>query len=216
MNKLLKKDFTLAMHPTCIMFILLSTMLLIPNYPYYVVFFYTGLGIYFTCLLGRENNDIVYSMTLPVAKKDIVKARFEMIVILELIQIIVAVPFALLRQSFTHIPPNQVGMDANIALFGLSFIMLGIFNYIFLVKYYKNVMNVGKSFLYSSIGVFLYIAITETLCHIIPFFRDKLDTPDTMYIKEKLIVLAVGIIAYAVITLLTYKKSVKIFDKLDI
>ena len=39
MKKLLIKDFRLAMHPTVFLFWLLSSMLIIPNYPYYVVLF---------------------------------------------------------------------------------------------------------------------------------------------------------------------------------
>ena len=48
MLRLLQKEIRLAMHPTVPIFLLLSAMLLIPNYPYYVAFFYTGLGVFFT------------------------------------------------------------------------------------------------------------------------------------------------------------------------
>ena len=50
MKELLKKEFTLALHPTGWLFLGLSAMVLIPNYPYYVIFFYTGLALFFTCL----------------------------------------------------------------------------------------------------------------------------------------------------------------------
>lgn len=39
MKALLYKEFTLSMHPAAVLFLGLSAMLLIPNYPYYVVFF---------------------------------------------------------------------------------------------------------------------------------------------------------------------------------
>ena len=45
-------------------------------------------------------------------------------------QVILAVPFAILRQNF-NLLGNQVRMDANIAFFDLSFLMLGIFNLVF-------------------------------------------------------------------------------------
>lgn len=215
MMKLFLKEIRLTMHPTAIIFIALSLMLIIPNYPYYLIFFYTGLAAFFTCLNGRENNDVFYTMLLPVKKRDIVTARFLLITILELLQAIIAVPFAVLRQSF-NLPGNQVGMDANIAFFGLSFIMMGIFNFIFFTSYYKDVSKVGKSFILGSAAVFIYMAIMETLTHIIPFMRDKLDTPDTQYVKEKLTVLIIGIAIYAVLTFSAYVKSVKSFEKLDI
>lgn len=47
MKKLLRKEVLLSMHPTAIIFLALSMMLIIPNYPYYVIFFYTGLAIFF-------------------------------------------------------------------------------------------------------------------------------------------------------------------------
>ena len=58
MNRLLQKELRLAMHPASVGFLLLSALLLIPNYPYYVTFFYTSLGVFFICLGGRENKDV--------------------------------------------------------------------------------------------------------------------------------------------------------------
>ncbi|MEG2624491.1 MAG: ABC-2 transporter permease, partial [Clostridia bacterium] len=94
MKNLFYKECRLAAHPTSILFLLLSAMLLIPNYPYLVVFFYTSLAIFFVCLAGRENHDIFYTLSLPVAKRDIVRARFAFSVVLQLAQILIAVPFA--------------------------------------------------------------------------------------------------------------------------
>lgn len=215
MKKLLRKEVLLSMHPTAIIFLALSMMLIIPNYPYYVIFFYTGLAIFFTCLNGRENNDVFYTLSLPVTKKDVVKSRFLFVIILELAQVIIAIPFAIIRQSMP-LPGNQVGMDANIALFGLSFIMIGIFNYIFFGIYYKDVNNVGKAFAWSSTAVFVYMAVAETCAHVVPFVRDYLDTKDPEYLIYKLIVLFVGIVIYALLTHIIYKKSVKSFDAIDL
>ena len=215
MINLLKKEFSLAMHPTAPMFLALSAMLIIPNYPYYVVFFYTGLAIFFTCLSGRENNDIFYSMLLPVSKRKIVAARFIYAVILEMAQIAIAVPFALIRQSM-DIGGNAVGMDAGISLFALSLPMMTLFNAVFFGSYYKDVKKVGASFAKASIAMFLYIAVAETLAHIIPFMRDVLDTPDTEYVPEKLIVLAVCVLIYATGTFFVYRRAVKNFEKQDI
>ncbi len=215
MINLLKKEFSLAMHPTAPIFLALSAMLIIPNYPYYVVFFYTGLAIFFTCLSGRENNDIFYSMLLPVSKRKIVAARFIYAVILETAQIAVAVPFALIRQSM-DIGGNAVGMDAGISLFALSLPMMTLFNAVFFGSYYKDVKKVGASFAKASIAMFLYIAVAEMLAHIIPFMRDVLDTPDTEYVPEKLIVLAVCVLIYATGTFFVYRKAASDFEKQDI
>lgn len=215
MKNLLKKEIFLSMHPTAVIFLSFSLMLIIPNYPYYVTFFYTSLAIFFTCLNGRENNDVFYSLTLPITKKSIVTSRFAFVILLELAQLIIAVPFAIIRQSMP-LPGNQVGMDANIALFGLSFILFGLFNYIFFVTYYKNVNTVGKAFLKGSTAIFAYIIVAEACTHVIPFVRDYLDTKDPQYLNYKLIVLIIGIIIYTLLTFMSYKKSVRSFDALDL
>lgn len=79
MSKLIKKEFLLSMHPITPLMLLLSVMVLIPNYPYAVMFFYMTLAVFFTCMMGRENQDVIYSLTLPVAKSDIVKARISFV-----------------------------------------------------------------------------------------------------------------------------------------
>jgi hypothetical protein len=214
-RNLLRKEFRLAMHPTAIIFLSFSFMLIIPNYPYYVTFFYTGLAVFFTCLTGRENNDIAYSASLPVRKVDIVRSRYLFVVILEMAQLVLAVPFAAMRQSMP-LPGNIVGMDANIAFFGLSFLLLGLFNLSFFGIYYGDVSKVGKAFVVSSAVVFLFILIAEAAVHVLPFFRDVLDTKDPENLGPKLAVLGGGAIAFAALTLASYLKSAASFEAMDL
>lgn len=215
MKNLLRKELQLSLHPTVPIFLALSSMLLIPNYPYYVVFFYTGLAVFFTCLGGRENNDVFYTMMLPVAKRDIVRARFLFVVLFEAAQVIIAIPFAVIRQSMP-IPGNAAGMDANIALFGFSFAMLGIFNFIFFRIYYSDVEKVGKAFGFACVGVSVYMVAAETCDHVVPLVRDRLDTKDPLFLNEKLVVLAVGLIVYTVLTVLAFRKATRSFEALDL
>lgn len=215
MINLLKKEIFLSMHQTAPLFLLLSAMLLIPNYPYYVVFFYTGLAIFFTCLTGRENNDVFYTTSLPIPKTHVVKARFLFVISLQLKQVIIAIPFAVIRQQYI-IGGNLAGMDANIALFGISFVMLGVFNLVFLPLYYKDLKKVGGAFVKASIAVFVFILLAEAAVQVVPFFRDVLDTPDNLFLTEKLTVLAIGIVIYIAASLTAYKISVKRFLASDL
>lgn len=216
LNKLFYKELRLVTHPTSIMFFGLAALMLIPNYPYYVTFFYTALGVFFCCLSGRENNDIFYTAMLPVAKGDIVRARFLFACTLELVQFALAVPFALIRQSFSAVPPNQVGIEANIAFFGLAFVMMGLFNLVFFTRYYKNPDNVGKCFAVASVVMFVYMTVMEALVHAVPFMRDCIDTTDAYFVKEKLVFLFAGAAVYALLTFAAMKISVKSFQKLDL
>ncbi|MEG1567826.1 MAG: ABC-2 transporter permease [Anaerovoracaceae bacterium] len=214
MIKLIKKEIMLAMHPIVPIMLLLSVMVLIPNYPYIVIFFYVSMAIFFTCLSGRENNDVVYSLNLPVAKKNIVKARFAFAIIMEFMQLLIMIPFAVLNQNINPIG-NQAGMDANIALFAIAFIVYGLFNFVFFSNYYKNVSKVGIAFVKSSVLLFILTGIDIVSTHAIPFVRDVLDTPDSKYLLQKVIFLLFGLLAYSMLTAITYKKSVVNFEKQD-
>lgn len=215
MKHLLYKEWTLARHPTSILFLLLAAMLLIPNYPYYVAFFYVTLGIFFICLTGRENRDIYYTALLPVSKGAIVRARITFVLLLETAELLLAVPLGLLRQSFP-LPGNAVGMDANLSLIALAMPMLALFNAVFFSLYYASPNKVGKAFAWGSVAQGVYMLIAEALVHVLPFFRDVLDTPDTQYLGVKLILLAVCAVVFVLANLLTIQRCARRFEKLDL
>ena len=77
---LLKKEWKLVMMPVPLLFLLLSALVLVPNYPYYVTFFYTTLGIFLMMQSARENRDLYYMALLPDKARDgpgAVPAHFE-------------------------------------------------------------------------------------------------------------------------------------------
>ncbi|MDD2522414.1 MAG: ABC-2 transporter permease [Anaerolineaceae bacterium] len=117
MKNLLYKELSLSVQPLNYLFLAMAAMLLIPSYPYEVVFFYQTLGIFFIFLLGNTNNDLFFTALLPVRKQDVVRARFATVIIFELLQIVVSVPFALLRSRLNG-APNLAGVEANLTLFG--------------------------------------------------------------------------------------------------
>jgi hypothetical protein len=215
MKNLLLKEFRLATHPTNFIFLSLSALLLIPGYPYYIVFFYTMLGVFFLCLAGRENRDVEYSLSLPVRKRAIVKARVAYAALIEIMQVLVTIPFVLIRRGITP-AENAVGMDANVAFFGLSLLMLGLFNVIFFIGYYKNPSKVGKPLIVGSTVAFLYIVLVEGCTYVVPFFRDVLDTPDPQFLPAKLAVLGAGLAAFTALTLAAFRISAARFEVLDL
>ncbi len=215
MKALLKKELALALHPVNVIFLAMSAFLLIPNYPYYVTFFYTSLGIFFVCLTGRENHDVDYTMLLPVRRRDLVRARIGFAVGIEIAQLLTCIPFAIISQRINRLP-NMVGMEANIAFFGLAMVVLGIFNLCFFPMYYGCPGKVGIWFVISSVVEALAIVGMELAAHFIPFFRRKLDTHDTVYIPEKLLVLALGAALFVVLTLVACRISEKRFEQVDL
>jgi hypothetical protein len=215
MKQLMFKEFKLSMHPIAYIFLSLSALLCIPNYPYYVTFFYTCLGIFFVFQGNRENRDIYYMMALPIRKRDIVKARFYLVVCIEMAQVIVCIPFAFIRNKFIPLN-NQVGIEANIAFIGLSFVLLGLFNLVFLTQHYKSGYKIGVPFVLSSAVICIYIIIAEVLDHVVPYMKSVCESVTAEALIKQIPILIVGMIFYVAITVLAYKKSADSFEKLDL
>ncbi|MBI9049212.1 MAG: ABC-2 transporter permease [Anaerolineaceae bacterium] len=215
MLNLLRKEFKLSVHPTCFIFLSFGSMLLIPNYPYYVAFFYQTLAIFFMFMAGNATNDIFFTTLLPIRKVDAVKARVVTVVIIELMQILLSIPFAFLR--YILLPTdNMAGMEANAAFFGFVLIMFGIFNLIFLPKFYKTAYKTGWPFLNASIAMLLFIAVVEAAVNLNPAWKLSLDTINPAYLPQQLIVLVLGLIVFAALTLIGNNLSVKRFETLDL
>ena len=215
LSKLLKKEWSLCLHPAALVMLALSALVLVPNYPYGVVFFYSTLGLFFICLGGRENQDVVYTMTLPVARKDLVAGRILLAVVLELIQLLLTFGFILLR---TRLQPqaNAAGLDANLALLGEGFLFFGLYHLVFFPAYYRDVTKVGLSFVKGCVFALLFVAAEIVLCYTAPFVRDRLDTPDPAHLGAKLAFTAVCALVYVLCTVLALRLSRRKFEQLDI
>ena len=63
MKLLMKKEWKLTVTPVPLLFLLLSALVLVPSYPYYVTFFYNALGIFLMLQAARENRDVLRRST---------------------------------------------------------------------------------------------------------------------------------------------------------
>ena len=213
--KLLKKEFRLCLHPTAPLFLALASMILIPNYPYAVSFFYVTLGVFFICLTGRENHDAGYTAALPVSRKQIVEGRILLVCCLELADLLAAALMVWLK-SLIGFSPNQAGMDANIALLGEGFLVFSLFNLIFFPRWYKDINKVGAPFLLASAAVFVYILLVIVSTYAVPFVRDCLDTQDPDHLTEKLLFTGAAALVFACSAWLTVQLSVRRFEQVDL
>lgn len=202
--KLVKKEFALAMHPITPLMLLLSAMVFIPNYPYTVSFFYTALALFFTCLSGRENNDVLYTLELPVAKRDVVRGRFAFAALLQLGQIGFTAVCCLLKARLMPALQNEVGLEANAALLGAGLLLYALFDAVFFAGYYRDVTKVGGSFLKASVAVFLGVGVCEAVPHFVPFVRDSLDTVDAAHLPQRLAAFGVCFVVWALALLLGF------------
>lgn len=206
------KDLRLAAHPMMYVFALFGAMLLIPSYPYTVAFFYGLLGIFFTFLNGRENKDVYYCAVLPVAKREQVCARTWLVVAVELTELVLAVPFAVLSVRINPNGTNLAGIDANVALFGAVLLIFGVFNAVFLPAFYKTAVRVGRSFLQAVVPMTVLMVPVEVLSHF-PVVGPYLDAAGQV---RQLPVLAAGAAAFALLSWLAFRRAAKNYERVDL
>ena len=213
MTTLLYKEIRLAAHPTSIVFIFLGCLVLVPAYPYSVIFMFGCLAPYITFLNARETNDAWYTAILPVTKRESVLGKCLLIASFQLFQLLFSIPFAFLRSAL-NIENNPVGLDATLAWYGLGLAVYAVFDFVFISSFYKSGYKAGKAFLLASIPMVLLILMVEAMPHI-PALT-WLDSYQPKHLLMQLPILAVAIICYAALLLFTYRISVKRFDKVDL
>lgn len=214
--RLLKKEFRLCIHPTCYLMPWLSALVLAPNYPYAVSYFYVALSIFFVCLSAREDHDAAYTLSLPVSRREMVAGRMLLAFCVEMAQMILCALFLFIKRKIGAFEPNAAGLDANVAVLGEGFLVFGLFHAVFFPLLYQDINKVGKAFAISSVAMFLYIAVSIVLTYAVPFVRDTLDTPDPEHLTEKLIFTAVCAVFYVCMTLFAFRLSVKRFERVDL
>ena len=214
MRALLYKQLRLVCHPMTPVFCLFGVMVLIPNYPYTVIFFYVMLGLFFTFLNIREQKDSYYSAILPVPKRDTVKAGCALVVLVELLSLAVLAPCALLAVRLQPGKDNLVGMDPNLALFAAGFLLYTVFNAVFLPTFYRNGYKVGAAFIKALIPVTLVMVICEALPHLPGWgWLDDLDGATQLRLLP---VLAASAAVYAAGMLLSFRRAAALYEKVDL
>jgi len=213
MFNLLNKELRLAAHPNLFIFTLLGVLVIVPAYPYGMVFLFGCLGPYITFMYGRETNDIYYTSLLPVKKRDTVKAKCLLMVLAQMTQLLISLPFAILRLRVLP-AGNPAGIEANLAYYGFGFIIYAIFNFIFLTEFFKTAHKVGKAFLLAIIPAAIGVLIMEVIVHF-PGFK-WLDSVEPAMILKQLPILVIGIAIYILSMLSAYKISANRFQKVDL
>lgn len=213
MTTLYYKEMKLVTHPTSIVLAFLGCLVLVPSYPYSVIFMFGCLAPYITFLNARETNDAWYTAVLPVTKRESVWGKCLLVVSFQLFQLLFSVPFAFLRNSL-NIVNNPVGLDATVAWYGFGFIVYAVFNFIFLTTFYKSGYKVGKSFIFAAIFMVPLMIMVETIAHIPALVWMDSCQPENLLMQ--LPILVVGIICYGVLINLAYQISVRRYEKVDL
>ena len=233
MKALLYKEFKLAMHPLCYLFIaLFPFMILIPNYPTAIGFIYV-LTCYPVLFLGankgQQSNDLLFSTLLPVRKKDIVLARIFTVAFMQLAFILIAgalCPLGIYFQEMikTGASPEEttkavadVGLSLHgfISIVGIVLVGFSIADLIYFSVYYKHGKSIVMSTLLTIIGFIVYLGIFTIGIPFIPGCEGYKTFLCDSGIGYQFIVLGGGLLLYVLLHFLTYKVASKELEQVD-
>jgi ABC-2 type transport system permease protein len=215
MKDLLYKEFKLGWHPALYLFFLFGAFLLIPSWPFFIAFGYLFIAINSKFFLDRGNQDVFFTALLPTRKRNVVLAKIYFIAVIELLQVIVAVPFAFIRNTVYH-EGNMAGMNTNFAFFGFVLIMYAIFNIIFLPGFFKTAYKIGTPMVLAILSVAVYVMAVEVAMAKIPILHATLNGLGTSDIAYQLPILFAGIVLFVLLTILAYRISANYFEKVEL
>ena len=231
MKALLYKEFRLAFHPICYVFVFVfPLMILIPKYPLGIGFIYI-LTCYPIIFLGankgQQSNDLLYSTLQPVRKKDIVLARIITIAIMQFVYMALLAALMPLGQLVAKsLPPDPNNPLATLTVPGIersgivNLLAIGVVGFtladlIFLPIYYKNGKSIVMSTLLTILGFVIYIILfTIVFCYIpgMEWYYEFMSFAD---LWMQFIVLAGALVIYVAVHFLVYKISARRLERVD-
>ena len=216
MKNLLYKEISLCTNVQTVLFMCLGPLMMwIPNYPRYVPFYYSCIGIFMLFIWGMTNKDMVYSACLPVKRSDIVKARFLFTGFLELFEICICVPFGIIGNNFTT-NGNMAGTNSTVAFYGIILILYSLFNFSFLVPCYRKVEKPALPFLFGSIVYWAGYAAAEMPVWLKTPLGTYISATDAASQIKQLPLLAAGLVVWLSVLVLTFRICVKEFEKVNL
>lgn len=141
MKNLMRKEIKLAASPISFIFILFSAMTMIPGYPILVGAFFICFGVFQSFQNACANNDILYTVLLPIKKTDVVRAKYGFTMLIQMVSFVIMALLTILRMTvmFDAAPytanammnANQIFLAGNLCVFAL-------FNWLFVGGIFQN------------------------------------------------------------------------------
>ncbi|WP_019805273.1 ABC-2 transporter permease [Streptococcus mutans] len=216
MKNLFYKELKLTANPLSYWFIAFSAMTMIPSYPILIGSVFICLGIFYTYQQLREYDDITYTVMLPVKKQDVVTAKYLFVLFIELMAFISCTLLTIIRMKFLgNAAPYDINplMNANAAYLGYVIIVFAAFNGIFLVGFFKTAYKIGKPLIIFFVVSFIIVILGEILHHI-PALESLNDLSNVSI--PQVAIFVIGVVLFMLCTWLSYQKSIKNFEEIDL
>ncbi len=217
MKNLLYKEFRLATPLLTFLFLVFSIMTFLPGYPILCGAFFICFGIFQSYQFGREDNDILYSVLLPVSKSEVVKSKYIAAVIIQFAAFLMCTVFTVIRMIYlsdAEMYTSNVLMGANPVFLAFVLLIFMVFNVVFIGGFFKTAYGIGKPFILFIVVAFLVIGFAETLHHLPGL--DWLNALDFSFAGRQMTVLSAAFAVYIAGTVFACKISQKRFERIDL
>ncbi|MEK3718364.1 ABC-2 transporter permease [Paenibacillus sp. FSL R7-0333] len=217
MYNLVLKDLKLGVNPWFFVLpLILGGLMLIPGWVYFLV------PLYF-CFITVPNifggfksqNDLMFSTVLPVTKSDIVKSRVAVLVILELMHLLVAMIASIF--TFQLYPKMQYFFFApHMGFWGMCFLMMALFNLIFIPIYYKTAYKYGLATTASTVAAVLFATVVQWAGIQNDWLHSLFYGPGLDRTGLQFSMLVGGVLIFIACNLLAYRIAVRRFLRVEI
>ena len=215
MKNLLIKETRLFASILSWLFLAFAAMTLIPGYPILLGSFFVCLGIFQSFQTVRENNDILYTVLLPVEKADAVRAKYFFVCFLEILAWLLMAALTALRMTVLKDAGPYVSnplMDANLVYLAYAAVVFALFNVLFLGGFFRTGYKFGKPFVVFIVVTMLVVLLAEVLHHIPGL--EFLNGNNALGVQAA--ILAAGLVIFVAATLLSCRRSQRRFERLDL
>ena len=217
MKNLLIKEIKLSSSPLSFIFLAFGLMFFLPGYPILLGAFFVCLGLFQSFQNAREQNDILYTLMLPVRKRDAVAAKYLFVICLELTAFLIMALVTFVRMTFMAEAiayTENALIAANPLALAFALLIFLSFNVIFVGGFYRTAYKFAWPFVGFTVMTFVLMGIAETLHHI-PGLK-HLDSVQGEGLLVPYIALIAAIILFTVGTYLSCRKSQERFEKIDL
>ena len=216
MNALMNKEMRLSASILSYIFIAFGLMVILPGYPILCGAFFVTLGIFQSFQSSREANDIVYSALLPIAKRDVVRGKYQFSMVIEMAGFLVMTMITIIRMTAladADVYHQNALMNANPFFLGMVLVVFGLFNAVFVGGFFKTAYKLSPFVTYIA-SAFVAIGISEAL-HYVPGL-ESVNAFGFDDIVLQMCLFIAGAAIFVILTYLSYRKSCDNFERIDL
>ncbi len=217
MTKLLNKEFRLAASPLSWIFLIAAGMTMLPGYPILVGAFFVCFGVFHSFQNAREANDVLFTVLLPVRKRDFVCAKYAFSCCIQLLGFAIMAALTALRMTALAGGKAYVSnalMNPSPLFLAFVLLIFAAFNVFFLGGFFRTAYKLGIPFLCFGVATLVLIAVGEAL-HFLPGLG-FLNAPAGARLGLQFALLGAAAAVYALATFASCRVSMARFEKLDL